>query len=345
VLSTRLRDGLRLKSLMAIALALATVAIGIAWWLGPVWAGPQTREAYVKSDVVPLAAENDAKVLRVLVDDGDVVRPGQPLVVLDSTLLRLERERVAAAVTALEAEASGAQSNRFVLAARRDESQAELNSARAALTDAEAELRRSETLFADGWTAAAHRDSKAVAARKAHADLMKARAAWAASTREALDGNAEASALARATEQKRQQAILDERISRTVIVSPSAGTVAARRAQVGEQVAGGDRLLSIVPFTTYIEAYFPETQINRLKLGQRVRVKVDAIHNMQFHGRVRAIGAATSSEFALVPPDLSANRFIKVVRRVPVRISLDPNETYEGHRLRSGMSATVAVLH
>jgi len=126
----------------------------------------------------------------------------------------------------------------------------------------------------------------------------------------------------------------------TAVWAPIDGVVANRKTRVGEYVAAGTRMLSIVPINDlWVEANYRETQIGRMKVGDPVRIDVDTYPDRPICGYVEAILPAAGSEFALIPPDNATGNFTKVVQRVPVRIALlDAPDT-----LQVGLSVEATV--
>jgi membrane fusion protein (multidrug efflux system) len=134
-------------------------------------------------------------------------------------------------------------------------------------------------------------------------------------------------------------------LDRCEIKSPVAGQVARRTVQVGAQVTPQTPLMLVAPLTqVWVEANFKESQLARIKPGQRARIKVDLYEGRFVHlGRVTGLGAGTGSVFSLLPPENATGNWIKVVQRVPVRIALEPSALAEAP-LRLGLSARVEVL-
>ncbi len=130
----------------------------------------------------------------------------------------------------------------------------------------------------------------------------------------------------------------------TLITAPVDGTIAKKSVEVGMVVPPGQALFGFVSSSErWVEANFKETQLARIKPGQKVDVEVDALSGKTFQGVVDSIGSATGSTFTLLPPDNSTGNFTKVVQRVPVKIDL-PNLTPEDiDRLADGLSAVVNV--
>jgi membrane fusion protein (multidrug efflux system) len=121
------------------------------------------------------------------------------------------------------------------------------------------------------------------------------------------------------------------------------GIVSRKTAQVGQVVQPGQPLMTVIPLDeVWITANFKETQIDGMRPGLPVTIKVDAYGGREFKGRVDSMAAATGSRFSLLPPDNATGNFVKVVQRVPVKIVLDEGQDAE-HLLRPGMSVVPTV--
>jgi membrane fusion protein (multidrug efflux system) len=131
---------------------------------------------------------------------------------------------------------------------------------------------------------------------------------------------------------------------RNAIMAPVSGYVAKRSVQVGSRIAPGAPLLSIVPLDQlWIDANFKESELRDIRVGQSATIEADIYGSkVVYHGKVVGLGAGTGSAFSLLPAQNATGNWIKVVQRVPVRISLDPKELAQ-HPLRVGLSATVDV--
>ena len=128
-----------------------------------------------------------------------------------------------------------------------------------------------------------------------------------------------------------------------VIKSPAKGTVSRKAVEVGQVVQPGQPLMAIIALDrVWITANFKETQLDELRPGQAVIVKVDAYGGREFRGKVDSVAAATGARFSLLPPDNATGNFVKVVQRVPVKIVLDEGQDPE-QLLRPGMSVTTTV--
>ncbi len=133
-------------------------------------------------------------------------------------------------------------------------------------------------------------------------------------------------------------------LGRCVIYAPASGFVAQRSVQVGQWITPQTTLLSIIPLSeTWVDANFKETQLTNVRIGQPVSLISDIYgSNQTFHGKVVGIGAGTGSVFSILPPQNATGNWIKIVQRVPVKISLNPSEI---HRLplSLGLSMTATI--
>lgn len=146
--------------------------------------------------------------------------------------------------------------------------------------------------------------------------------------------------------QQMEAAVAKAKLNRsyTTVVAPVSGLVSQRKVETGQVVAAGQPLLAVVPLDdVWVVANFKESQVGRMRPGQKVEIHVDAFKDRTFTGKVDSIAAATGSRFSLLPPENATGNYVKVVQRVPVKIVLDPNQDRE-HLLRPGMSVIPTVF-
>ena len=128
---------------------------------------------------------------------------------------------------------------------------------------------------------------------------------------------------AKVSQRKAQVAQAELNLNYTVIRSPVTGIVGKRNVEVGQNVSVGQELADVVPLDdVWVTANFKETQLERMRPGQHVKIKVDA-YGRTWSGRVTNMGGGTGSIFSLLPPENATGNYIKVVQRVPVRIDFD----------------------
>jgi membrane fusion protein (multidrug efflux system) len=150
------------------------------------------------------------------------------------------------------------------------------------------------------------------------------------------------SALAQAQRKKADldQALLN--LQYTKVVAPVNGIVSNRTVEVGQNVVPGQELMKVINLDdVWITANFKETQLRKMRPGQRVTVKVDA-NGREYQGRVDSIAGASGARFSLLPPENATGNYVKVVQRIPVKIVLDQGSTSD-HQLRPGMSVDPKV--
>jgi membrane fusion protein (multidrug efflux system) len=129
----------------------------------------------------------------------------------------------------------------------------------------------------------------------------------------------------------------------TTVKAPVKGIVSRKSVEMGQVIQAGQALMTVIPLDrVWITANFKETQLDKMRPGQRVKIEVDAYGGKDFSGKVESLAAATGSRFSLLPPDNATGNYVKVVQRVPVKIVLDEGQNAES-LLRPGMSVTPTV--
>jgi membrane fusion protein (multidrug efflux system) len=295
----------------------------------------ETDNAYVGGNLVNVSSQVTGSVIEIGADETQLVQAGAPIVKLDpsdaevalaqaearlGTVVRQERERYSnvqqldAVIDQRKVALKTAQEDlarRLPLAASQIVSGEDVAHARRAVDEARAALEVAVK------QAAASRVTVAGVPPQQHPSVLAAKAdylsAWLAARRNA-------------------------------IVAPVTGYVAKRSVQVGSRIAPGTPLLTIVPLNQlWIDANFKESELRDIRVGQPVTIEADMYgSDIKFHGKVMGLSAGTGSAFSLLPAQNATGNWIKVVQRVPVRISLDPHEL-AAHPLRVGLSATVDV--
>jgi membrane fusion protein (multidrug efflux system) len=294
-----------------------------------------TNDAYVAGNVVTITARQAGTVLALHADNTQRVEKGQPLIDLDPAPTDVQ---LAAAEAALGRAVREVRSNTAEVGV----ADAELVQAKADLERAVQDLSRRKQATAGGAVSGeelAHATAAAATAQAA-LDLAQAKREQAAS---AVAGTAVANnpRVLAAIADLRQAAINSSYMN---IVAPVSGVVAQRTVQLGQQVAAGEPLMAVVPLDNlWVDANFREPQLRDLRVGQPVVLRADVYgRRAVFHGRVQGLGAGSGSAFSLLPPQNASGNWIKIVQRLPVRITLDPEEL-EQNPLRVGLSMKVTV--
>jgi membrane fusion protein (multidrug efflux system) len=153
-------------------------------------------------------------------------------------------------------------------------------------------------------------------------------------------------ATAQATIAQATAALEDARLqlSYTIIKAPVSGRVGRKSVEAGQRVQIGQPLMAIVEDQPWVVANFKETQLEKMRVGQRVEVQIDTFSKHRFYGHVDSLAPGSGNEFALLPPDNATGNFTKIVQRIPVKIVLDQDSVrgYE-NLLSPGMSSVVTV--
>jgi membrane fusion protein (multidrug efflux system) len=352
----------RLFSILGLVLASAAVIVLLYWFL----VGQNhvsTDNAYVDADSAVLTPQIAAQVTEVDVIDTQPVKQGQILVKLDDTDARVALAQAQAELGEAERKVRGYFANDEALQGQIEARQADIERANAQIAAAQSDLDRARTeldrreklassgaVSGDELTQAQNQFHTAQAeldqakAAKAQAQANRVAAGGSRGVNDALisgvapEQNPEVAA-ARA---RRDQAQLN--LDRTVLRAPIDGVVAKKNVSVGERVQVGADLLTIVPVSqSYVDANFKEVQLRKVRIGQPVVLTADYYGGaVKFHGTVVGLGGGTGSAFSLIPAQNATGNWIKIVQRLPVRISLEPKEL-EAHPLRVGLSMSADI--
>ncbi|MFC3069129.1 HlyD family secretion protein [Phenylobacterium soli] len=326
------------------AAALGVLLVLFAWRLPPFTSAVErTEDAYVRGQVTVISPKVDGYVTAVPVQDFQRVVAGQTLAQIDD---RIYRQKLAQAQAQLGAQQAGlANSAQQQKSAQANVAQtaAQIASAQAALAHARADLNRTNVLIRGGWVSPQQRDQALAAERQAAATVAQtqagrevARQAVTTSVvgREGLEAQVES---ARAAVQ-----LAEIDLQNTRILAPQAGRLGEVGVRVGQYVTPGTQLMQIVPDQIWIIANMKENQMAKIRVGQPVTFRVDALNHAELKGHLERIAPAAGSEFAVLRPDNATGNFTKVAQRIPVRIAIDAGQPLAA-RLSPGMSVVVGI--
>ena len=349
-----------------VRLAMAVAVIGVLWTAWYLLFGRNhvsTDNAYVNAEMAQVTPSIAGTVLEVKVSDTQAVKKGDVLVVIDPAtpqinLAQAEADLAAARRRFRQAQASAGAASAQVGASGADigRASAQVAAAQADLDKARTDYTRRQALAGSGAVSGEELTSARRAFDAAQAAVAQAKAGLTAAQagERAAQGQYEASVavVAGSTEEtdpavraamaRVQQARID--LGNTVIRSPMDGVVTQRKVQIGQRVAQGAPIMTIVPVgQLYIDANFKERQLQRVRIGMPATVTADIYGgDVVYHGRVAGIAGGTGSSMALIPAQNATGNWIKVVQRLPVRIALDPREL-AAHPLRVGLSTEVEI--
>lgn len=330
-------SGRRKRNLTLLTLVFIIIALGFAMMYFLVWQHEQeTDDAYVAGHLVQITPQVGGTVRKVSADDTEIVKKDYVLVTLDDSDYQLAYERaqnelIQAIRQNKQQTAANTQSRALILARKAD------------LARAQTDLRRRESLSGTDAVSGEELSHARAAVVQAQAALRMA---------EAEHESAQA-AVGKNIPLRQQPAVQNAvshvknawlNLQRTQIRSPVEGQVAKRNVQVGQRIAAGMPLMAVVPLNDlWVDANFKEVQLSKMRIGQPVIMTSDVYgKKVVYHGKVMGLSAGTGSAFSLLPAQNATGNWIKVVQRVPVRISLDPQELKK-YPLRVGLSMTVKV--
>jgi membrane fusion protein (multidrug efflux system) len=309
----------------------------------------ETDNAYVGADTAWVSPLVNGPVARVLVQETQMVKAGEPLVVLDDADTRIMVEQAQAALDQAERKVRAYGANDVALAGQVQARTAEIARAKADLERARTDFERRQAASTSG---AVSRDELTAASNAF--DGAKSALAQAYGNARATDGARLANAaLISGADVDRNPEVVAARArldaanlaeARTVIKAPIDGVIAKREVQVGQQATIGTPLMLIVPTTTaYVDANFKEVQLRNLRIGQPVTLTSDLYGgDVVFHGHLVGLSGGTGSAFSLIPAQNASGNWIKVVQRLPVRVELDPADLAK-HPLREGLSMKAKI--
>ncbi len=295
-----------------------------------------TDNAYVKQDMVAVSAEVGGRIVEVAVSENDEVGAGDLLFRIDPEPFQLQLQAAYAAIATAQAELTAKQSDASLTGV-------DIAAAREDIAFARSQFRRQEELLARGFTTRAAYDAAEHAVAQAEERLHQAEAQQAEARARLARGSAVPGKDPRIAAALAQRESANLNLRRTEIRAPAAGRVAeADRLQLGQQVLPNLPILTLVSRgSTYIEANFKETDLDKMAPGQRAEIHLDAYPDLVLRGHVASIGAGTGSEFSVLPAQNATGNWIKVTQRVPVRIELDEPSP---RQMIAGLSSEVTVF-
>jgi membrane fusion protein (multidrug efflux system) len=333
-------------------LGLVVAAVAIAYFAYHLLIGSkhvETDDAYVGASTAQVTALVSGAIIQAPVDETQVVKQGQVLAVIEPADYRLAVERARADLDQAQRKVRQYFANDRALVAQTSARNADVARAQAELRRAEVEYNRRKSLAGAGAVSGDELTAAETTRLSAQAALAQARAnaVAAGETQNAaniLVAGADVASNPEVANARARLAQAELDLTRTVVRAPTDGVVTRSAIEVGQKVQSGASLMSIVPVQrAYVDANFKEVQLRKVKIGQPVTLTSDLYgKKVKFHGRVLGFSGGTGSAFAVIPAQNATGNWIKVVQRVPVRISLDPKELAQ-HPLRVGLSMTAEI--
>lgn len=297
-----------------------------------------TDNAYIKADRILIAPQIGGRVVEVAVGQNQVVKKGD-------LLFRIDPEPLQLAIAQNEAALAYVANSTFASRAKVTGAGTSVSAKRETLAWAQRDLVRMQQLASQQLVSRKMLDDARHAVAEAKTDLADA----VASESEAaavLSGNTNTplqdlpgyrGALAMLAKAK-----LD--LSHAEVRAPVDGIIGLHDLQVGEYVNVGQASMPLVATAPiWVEANFKETELTKMRVGQKAEIEVDTYPGVKWHAHVASIAPASGAEFSVLPPQNATGNWVKIVQRIPVRLEIDDANRNDAPQLRAGMSAEVKV--
>lgn len=319
-----------------------------------------TDDAQVEKNMSPIIPRVGGYISKVFVKDNDLVKKGDTLFVIDNQDYLIKVQEAQAALIAAEssfevskADVSATSANVAISDATVQSNSQSIEMAQIRANQANNDYQRYENLYQNHSITKQQYEQALTAKLEAskQVEVLKQQRNASASQRNAVVSKTNVVSKQTSVAQaniERAKATLDAaklNLTYTVITAAVDGQVSNVKIQPGQMVNPGAALFYIVDNTeTWVVANFKETQLNKMRLGQKVEIKIDAYPDTSFEGEINSFSPATGSRFSLLPPDNATGNFVKTVQRIPVKIKLTKNNKVENiSLLRPGMNADVDV--
>jgi len=302
----------------------ALILAGAAYWFISNAGYESTDDAAVEAHVVQVSPKISAHVETVHFDDNYQVKRGELLIELDPRDYEVALASAIANLASAQSKLTESEAQRNVAQAGLGQVKADLASVQATAENAESDFNRNEQLYKTHVIDRREYDASAAQAKSVMASVESA--SKRINSQEAQVRLASAQYVTASAEEKQAEAQVQQaelQLSYTKIFAPFDGRVTKKSVEPGNYVQPGQTLFSLVPPNVWVVANFKETQLRKMKVGQPVFVRVDAIPGRDFKAHVESLQVGTGSRFTLLPPENATGNFVKVVQRVPVKIVFD----------------------
>jgi membrane fusion protein, multidrug efflux system len=333
----------RFISIFLILIVLISLVFWFSSWLLERQKYESTDDAYLKANMLLISPKVQGYVTQLLIDDNQAVKKGDLLLAID------DRDYQAKVLQA-EATIEEALAYQKRLLAMKGSQQAQLGAAQAGIAAAQARLdpfakdvRRITALTQRGSAPVQMLDAIKAQSKQAVAELQGQQATLTAKQLQLSTFDVEMTEVtARLKNAQAQLTLAKMDVEHTQIRAPLDGVIGNRGVQLGQLIRPGITLAYLVENKKlWIEANFKESQLNKMRVGQPVEIKVDAFPEIKLSGTVQSISPASGSEFSILPPENATGNFTKIVQRIPVKIVFDKGTDLS--LLKSGFSAEVKV--
>jgi membrane fusion protein (multidrug efflux system) len=324
----RRRRSILIRSIIVVVLIVAAIAGGIYWYTGRDL--ESTDDAYTDGRAISIAPQVSGDVVELDVNDNQFVHKGDVLIHIDPRDYTTARDQAAGALAIARGELAGAEAGLekadVTFPAQLAAAQGALQIAQGNLANAQAEYHRQHAIARAATTEQAV-DQSTAALQQAEGQVKQAEAQVQEATpvpqnidqaramRDQLQGTVQ--------QAQAQLARAELNIGYTVVRAPQDGWVTRRNVEVGDYAQPGATIMDIVSPKVWITANFKETQLDRMRPGQKVDISLDAFPDLKLQGHVDSVQLGSGSRFSAFPAENATGNFVKIVQRVPVKIDID----------------------
>jgi membrane fusion protein (multidrug efflux system) len=334
--------------ILGIVILIAAIGGGYYWWTTRNQEG--TDDAYTDGHAISIAPQVSGIAVKLAVTDNQFVHAGDLLVQIDPRDYQAARDQAAGALEVARAQLANAREAyakaEVQFPAQLQAAEADLASAQANLTNTQAEYRRQQSI-SRAATTQQNVDEATAKLRQGEAQVRQSQA-------QLLQAQLVAQNIAQAAAQVKQwqgqvqqaQAELDRadlNLSYTRVLAPQDGWVTERRVEQGNYLQAGGALMAIVSPQVWVTANFKETQLDRMRPGQKVTLSLDAYPELALTGHVDSVQMGSGSKFSAFPAENATGNYVKIVQRVPVKIAIDSGLD-ANTRLPLGLSVEATVI-
>jgi membrane fusion protein (multidrug efflux system) len=319
----------RMPIIILVVVAVIAIIGGLIFWL-MTRNQESTDDAYTEGNAVSIAPKVSGYVVDNRINDNVFVHAGDLLLKIDPRDYIVARDEALANLDAAVAQEASAEVDLHTTKVRAPanlaEAQAQLAQARANLAQSENDSRRQHGVDPRATTQTnVDQATTAVRSNAANVQSAEAQVSVAALVKEAIE-TAEATLKQRKAQTEQARANLAQaklNLSYTDVTAPQDGQITRRNVDLGTFAQAGEQVFYLVTRDVWVVANYKETQLDRMRVGQRVDIKVDAYSDLHLSGHVESIQGGSGARFTAFPAENATGNFVKIVRRVPVKIVID----------------------
>ena len=314
--------------ILIVIAAIALIA-GLIFWL-MTRNQESTDDAYTEGNAVSIAPKVSGYIVANRINDNVFVHAGDLLLKIDPRDYLVARDQAQANLDAAVAQEASAEvdlrTTQVRAPANLAQAQAQLAQAHANLAQSENDSRRQHGVDPRATTQTnVDQATTAVRSNAANVQSAQAQLSVAALVRETIE-TSEATLRQRKAQVEQAQANLAQaklNLSYTDVTAPQDGQITRRNVDLGTFAQAGEQVFYLVTRDVWVVANYKETQLDRMRVGQRVDITVDAYSNLRLRGHVQSIQGGSGARFTAFPAENATGNFVKIVRRVPVKIVID----------------------